>query len=48
MLTEPAMQDSLKKLGVEAMLMTPSEMDDLVKRETAANMELIKAAGIKQ
>jgi tripartite-type tricarboxylate transporter receptor subunit TctC len=47
-LTEPAMQDSLKKLGVEAMPMTPSKMDDLVKRETAANMELIKAAGIKQ
>ena len=47
-LTEPAMQDSLKKLGVEALRMTPSEMDDLVRRETAANMELIKAAGIKQ
>jgi len=28
--------------------MTPAEMDDLVKRETAANMEVIKAAGIKQ
>jgi len=47
-LNDPAMQASLKKLGVEAMPMTPSEMDDLVKRETAANMELIKAAGIKQ
>ena len=47
-LTEPAMQDSLKKLGVEALPMTPAEMDDLVKRETAANMEVIKAAGIKQ
>jgi tripartite-type tricarboxylate transporter receptor subunit TctC len=47
-LTEPAMQDSLKKLGVEALPMTPAEMDGLVKRETAANMELIKAAGIKQ
>ena len=47
-LTEPAMQDSLKKLGVQAMQMTPSEMDDLVRRETAANMELIRAAGIKQ
>jgi len=47
-LTEPAMQDSLKKLGVEALPMTAAEMDDLVKRETAANMELIKAAGIKQ
>ena len=47
-LTEPAMQDSLKKLGVEALPMAPAEMDDLVKRETAANMEVIKAAGIKQ
>ena len=47
-LTEPAMQDSLKKLGLEALPMTPKEMDDLVVRETAANMELIKAAGIKQ
>ena len=42
------MQDNLKKLGVEAVPMTPAEMDDLVKRETAANMEVIKAAGIKQ
>jgi tripartite-type tricarboxylate transporter receptor subunit TctC len=47
-LTEPAMQDSLKKLGVEALPMSPAEMDDFVKRETAANLEVIKAAGIKQ
>jgi tripartite-type tricarboxylate transporter receptor subunit TctC len=47
-LTDPAMQDSLKKLGVEAMPMTSKEMDALVVRETAANIELIKAAGIKQ
>src|SRR6201747_641180 len=47
-LTDPVMQDSLKKLGVEAMPMTPKEMDDLLLRETAANIELIKAAGIKQ
>jgi tripartite-type tricarboxylate transporter receptor subunit TctC len=47
-LTDPATQASLKKLGVEPMPMTPAEMDDLVKRETAANLELIKAAGIKQ
>jgi tripartite-type tricarboxylate transporter receptor subunit TctC len=46
-LTDPAMQESLKKLGVEAMPMTPAEMDDLVKREIAANMEVIKGAGIK-
>jgi tripartite-type tricarboxylate transporter receptor subunit TctC len=47
-LTDPATQESLKKLGVEPMPMTPAEMDQLVKRETAANFELIKAAGIKQ
>jgi tripartite-type tricarboxylate transporter receptor subunit TctC len=47
-LNDPAMQASLKKLGVEPLPMTPAQMDDLVKRETAANMEVIKAAGIKQ
>ena len=47
-LNEPAMQASLKQLGVEPMPMTPSQMDDLVVQETAANMALIKAAGIKQ
>jgi tripartite-type tricarboxylate transporter receptor subunit TctC len=47
-LTEPAMQESLKKLGVEATPMTPAEMDTLVVRETAANAEVIRAAGIKQ
>jgi tripartite-type tricarboxylate transporter receptor subunit TctC len=46
-LDEPAMQDNLKRLGVEAMPMTPAEMDDFVRRETAANMDVIKAAGIK-
>lgn len=47
-LADPATQASLKKLGVEPMLLAPKEMDDLVMRETAANLELIKAAGIKQ
>ena len=47
-LNDPAMQDSLKRLGVEALPMTPAQMDDLVKRETAANLEVIKEAGIKQ
>jgi tripartite-type tricarboxylate transporter receptor subunit TctC len=46
-LADPAMQASLKKLGLEPMPLEPSEMDDLVKREIAANLELIKAAGIK-
>jgi hypothetical protein len=46
-LSEPAMQENLKKLGVEALPMTPVEMDDLVNRETAATLDVIKAAGIK-
>jgi tripartite-type tricarboxylate transporter receptor subunit TctC len=47
LLAEPAMQASLKQLGVAPLPMSPAEIDDLVKRETAANLELIKAAGIK-
>jgi tripartite-type tricarboxylate transporter receptor subunit TctC len=47
-LAEPAMQASLKQLGVEPSPMTPAEIDDLVKRETAVNLDVIKAAGIKQ
>jgi tripartite-type tricarboxylate transporter receptor subunit TctC len=47
-LAEPAMQENLTKLGAEALPMSPAEMDDLVKRETAASLDVIKAAGIKQ
>ncbi|MGY3620055.1 Bug family tripartite tricarboxylate transporter substrate binding protein [Bradyrhizobium sp. USDA 10063] len=47
-LNDPATQASLKKLGVEPMPMTPVQMDDFIKSETAANLELIKAAGINQ
>src|SRR3954447_2898245 len=47
-LSEPAMQESLKKLGVATSAITPEEMDALVVRETAATAEVIKAAGIKQ
>jgi tripartite-type tricarboxylate transporter receptor subunit TctC len=47
-LTEPAMQESLKKLGIETSAMTPEEMDALIVRDTAAAAEVIKAAGIKQ
>src|SRR4051794_13077432 len=45
-LGDPLVRDSLTKLGVEALPMTPQEMDNLIKRDTAANMEVIKAAGI--
>jgi tripartite-type tricarboxylate transporter receptor subunit TctC len=46
-LNGPDMQRSLQQLGVEAYPMTPVEMDALVARETAANLLVIKAAGIK-
>jgi tripartite-type tricarboxylate transporter receptor subunit TctC len=46
-LNSPEMQRSLQQLGVEALPMTPGEMDDLVVRETAANLQVIKAAGIQ-
>src|SRR6266550_6019899 len=39
-LNDPATQDRLKRLGVEPLPMTPAEMDDLVKRETASNLEV--------
>lgn len=47
-LSAPATQESLKKLGVVPYAMSSAEMDDLIKRETASNIELIKAAGIQQ
>jgi len=47
-LNDPAMQASLKKLGVEAMPMTPKQMDEFVVEDTAANVKVVKAAGIKQ
>jgi adenine-specific DNA glycosylase len=46
-LNSPEMQRSLQQLGVEALPMTPGEMDHFVARETAANFKVIKAAGIK-
>jgi len=46
-LSDPMTQESLKKFGVEPMPLGPKDMDDLVVREPAANLELIKAAGIK-
>ena len=47
LLAEPSMQESLKRLGIELLPMSPSEMDAFVARETAENLEVIKAAGIK-
>jgi tripartite-type tricarboxylate transporter receptor subunit TctC len=47
LLTKPSMQESLTRLGVEPLPMTPAEMDAFVAREISENLELIKAAGIK-
>jgi tripartite-type tricarboxylate transporter receptor subunit TctC len=47
LLAEPSMRESLTKLGIEPLPMTPAEMDAFVARETAENLEVIKAAGIK-
>jgi tripartite-type tricarboxylate transporter receptor subunit TctC len=45
-LDDPATSERLRKLGVEPVSMSPSEMDELVKRDLAANAAVIKAAGI--
>jgi tripartite-type tricarboxylate transporter receptor subunit TctC len=47
-LNDPAMQDSLNRLGVQALPMTPAQMDEFVAHETEVNLAVIKAAGIKQ
>jgi tripartite-type tricarboxylate transporter receptor subunit TctC len=47
-LSDPATSDNLKRLGVAPLPMSPAEMDDLVKRETASNREVIAAAGLQQ
>jgi tripartite-type tricarboxylate transporter receptor subunit TctC len=46
-LATPAMQEGLKRLGVEPWPLTTKEMDELVGRELVANAQLVKAAGIK-
>lgn len=47
-LATPEMQKDLRRLGVDPLPMTPSQMDEFVGRELAANAALVKAAGIKQ
>jgi tripartite-type tricarboxylate transporter receptor subunit TctC len=41
-----AVQDSMAKLGAEAMLMRPEEFDDYIRKEIVTNGALVKAAGI--
>jgi hypothetical protein len=46
-LNSAEMQPSLQQLGVEALPMTPGEMDGFVAREPAASFKVIKTSGIK-
>ena len=43
----PAVQDRLKPQGIEPLKMSSAEFDAMVKREVAANIALVKAAGLK-
>jgi tripartite-type tricarboxylate transporter receptor subunit TctC len=45
-LSAKAVQDSMAKLGAEAMLMRPEEFDDYIRKEIVTNAALVKAAGI--
>jgi tripartite-type tricarboxylate transporter receptor subunit TctC len=46
-LATPEMKAKLKKLAVDPMPMTPTEIDKFVISELASNEKLIKAAGVK-
>ena len=46
-LQTPKLRDTLAGLGVDPMLMTPREFDDMVQTEIALNAALIKAIGLK-
>lgn len=46
-LQEPRVRDRLATLGVEPMVMTPSEFDAHVRSEIVANAALVAATGLK-
>ena len=46
-LQAPKVRDKLAALGVDPMVMTPTEFDAHVEKEIAVNAALVKAAGIK-
>ena len=46
-LQTPRLRDKLAGLGVDPMLMTPSEFDEMVQKEVALNAALVKAIGLK-
>ena len=46
-LQAPKVMERLSSLGVDPMVMSPSDFDALVQKEIAVNAGLVKAAGIK-
>jgi tripartite-type tricarboxylate transporter receptor subunit TctC len=46
-LQEPRVKDTLSALGVDPMVMTPTEFDALVSNDTRMNAGLVKAIGLK-
>jgi tripartite-type tricarboxylate transporter receptor subunit TctC len=46
-LQAPKVRDKLATLGVDPMVMTPTEFDALVEREIAINAALVKAIGLR-
>ncbi len=43
----PEVQSKFKPQGIEPMPLTPAQFDDLIKKEVALNLALVKAAGLK-
>jgi tripartite-type tricarboxylate transporter receptor subunit TctC len=46
-LRAPKLMDKLASLGVDSMVMSPSEFDALIQKEIATNRDLVKGAGVK-
>jgi tripartite-type tricarboxylate transporter receptor subunit TctC len=46
-MAEPAVVEKFKPQGLEPMPLSPAEFDALIKKEVAANIALVKVAGIK-
>lgn len=46
-LDNPTVKQKLAPQGIEPMPLKPAEFDELIRKEVAANIELVKAAGLK-
>jgi tripartite-type tricarboxylate transporter receptor subunit TctC len=46
-LQQPAVAEALAKQGLEPMVLSPAEFDAMIAKEIAANLAIVKAAGLK-